>query len=131
MTVLDTSAAMALLVADHEAHERTVGQIPSGPVGLSGHALFETYSVLTRLPVHRVTPGVAARLLADNFGRSVEYQATVADLIEMAQAGISGGQVYDALIGLAARSAHRTLLTRDGRAMPTYLAMGADAVLLN
>ncbi len=42
----------------------------------------------------------------------------------LADLGISGGAVYDALVGLAARAAGLTLLTRDARALGTYAALG-------
>src|SRR3954462_9607333 len=48
--VLDTSAAVALVVADHEDHAVTVEKLAGRRLGFSGHAGFQTYSVLTRLP---------------------------------------------------------------------------------
>jgi predicted nucleic acid-binding protein len=131
VSLLDTSVAVALLVSDHSAHERTIAQLPRGSLGLSGHAVFETYSVITRLPNHRVSPAMARTLIAENFPSSVAYRATLDDLDEISRASLAGGQVYDALVALAARSVGRTLLTRDERAMPTYLATGVDVVLLD
>ena len=131
MSLLDTSVAVALLVSDHSADERTIAQLPQGSLGLSGHAVFETFSVITRLPNHRVSPAMAHTLISENFPRSIAYRATLEDLDEISRASLAGGQVYDALVALAARSVDRTLLTRDERAMPTYLAMGVDVVLLS
>jgi predicted nucleic acid-binding protein len=131
VSLLDTSVAVALLVSDHSAHERTIAQLPQGSLGLSGHAVFETFSVITRLPNHRVSPAMAHTLISENFPRSIAYRATLEDLDEISRASLAGGQVYDALVALAARSVDRTLLTRDERAMPTYLAMGVDVVLLS
>ncbi|MCB9430132.1 MAG: PIN domain-containing protein [Actinobacteria bacterium] len=131
MSLLDTSVAVALLVSDHSAHERTIAQLPQGSLGLSGHAVFETFSVITRLPNHRVSPAMAHTLISENFPRSIAYRETLEDLDEISRASLAGGQVYDALVALAARSVDRTLLTRDERAMPTYLAMGVDVVLLS
>lgn len=37
-----------------------------------------------------------------------------------AELGIASGAVYDGLVGLAARTDGRVLLTRDERAAPTY-----------
>ena len=66
--LLDTSTAVALLVADHEAHVRTVEATRGLRLGLSGHAWFETYSVLTRLPAGvRRSPADVHRLLAHDF----------------------------------------------------------------
>jgi uncharacterized protein with PIN domain len=50
IVLLDTSAAIALIVEDHEAHGVTREAVDGRELGLSGHARFETYSVLTRLP---------------------------------------------------------------------------------
>jgi hypothetical protein len=44
----------------------------------------------------------------------------------MVNAGISGGAVYDGLIGLTAATAECRLLTRDGRASKTYERLGVD-----
>ena len=48
--LVDTSVAVALTVADHEDHEATIAAVGGRRLGLSGHAVFETFSVLTRLP---------------------------------------------------------------------------------
>jgi hypothetical protein len=45
---------------------------------------------------------------------------------ELAGLGISGGAVYDALVGAAARQHRRTLLSGDARARPAYEALGVD-----
>src|SRR5450759_2068821 len=66
--LLDTSAAVALVVEDHEAHAATLEALRGRRLGLAGHAWFETYSVLTRLPAPlRRSPADAGRLLARNF----------------------------------------------------------------
>jgi hypothetical protein len=48
--LVDTSVVVALTVADHEHHDATFGALGSRRLGLAGHAAFETFSVLTRLP---------------------------------------------------------------------------------
>ena len=50
VVLLDTSTAIALVVEDHEAHVATLEAVRGRRLGLAGHAWFETYSVLTRLP---------------------------------------------------------------------------------
>ena len=98
--LLDTSAAIALMVEDHDAHAATLDAIRGRQLGLAGHAWFETYSVLTRLPAGlRRSPGDALRLLAGNFPASRFLgEAEAADLgRELAVLRISGGAVYDAL----------------------------------
>ena len=41
----------------------------------------------------------------------------------LADAGVAGGAVYDALVALAVREADAELLTRDARAAATYAAL--------
>jgi len=125
--LLDTSAAIALVLEDHDAHAATVATVRGHRLGLAGHAWFETYSVLTRLPgALRRSPADAERLLAHNFPASafLSESATAALGAELGRLGIAGGSVYDALVGAAARHHGQPLLTRDTRAGPTFGAMG-------
>jgi predicted nucleic acid-binding protein len=78
---------------------------------VAAYALVEVYSVLTRLPSpHRLAPRDAWTLVHANFmvkGRIVtlagaEYARLLARLAEQ---GIGGGRVYDAVIGECARRA--------------------------
>src|SRR5258708_36954726 len=63
--LIDTSVAVALVVADHVHHDSTTRAIGRRSAGLAGHAAFETFSVLTRMPPpHRRTPRAATRPLA-------------------------------------------------------------------
>ena len=124
--LLDTSAAIALIVEDHEAHPVTLEVVRGRRIGLAGHAWFETYSVLTRLPGGlRRSPADVAALLAHNFPATAFLEAEVAAGLgpELAQLGISGGAVYDALVGAAARQHGRVLLSGDARARPVYEAL--------
>jgi predicted nucleic acid-binding protein len=133
IALLDTSTAIALLVEDHEAHEATLEAVRGRRLGLAGHAWFETYSVLTRLPgTQRRSPADAARLLAHNFPDSAFLGADDARALgpEVARLGVSGGSVYDALVGAAARQHHRRLVSSDVRARPVYETLGVDVELL-
>ena len=131
--LLDTSAAIALVVEDHEAHLVTRDAVRGWRLGLAGHAWFETYSVLTRLPggLRRSSAEVAA-LLLHNFPASafLTEQAAAALGSELARLGISGGAVYDALVALAARQHDRTLVSGDARARPVYEALGVRVRLV-
>lgn len=127
--LLDTSAAIALVLEDHDGHEQVVAAVRGHRLGLAGHAWFETYSVVTRLPgVLRRAPSDVARLLTHNFPERAFLGASEASALvsEFARLGISGGSVYDALVGAAARHHRHPLLTRDLRAHPTYVAMGVE-----
>ena len=131
--LLDTSAAIALVVEDHEAHIATLEAVRGRRLGLAGHAWFETYSVLTRLPGGlRRSPGDVAGLLSHDFPASafLSQEAAAALGSELARLGISGGAVYDALVGSAARRPDRTLLTGDARARPVYEALGVRVRLV-
>lgn len=127
IVLLDTSAAIALVVEDHETHAATVGAVRGRRLGLAGHAWFETYSVLTRLPGGlRRSPADVLRLLAHNFPASVFLGVKESAEFgpELARLGVSGGAVYDALVGAAARQHRRRLVTGDARARPVYEALG-------
>jgi predicted nucleic acid-binding protein len=131
--LLDTSTAIALVLEDHEAHDSTLDAVRGRQLGLAGHAWFETYSVLTRLPAGlRRSPANALRILARNFPAS-EFLGEVgaADLAqELGPLGIAGGSVYDALVGAAARQHGRPLASRDARARPTYEALGVKTEVI-
>jgi predicted nucleic acid-binding protein len=131
--LVDTSVAVALLVLDHHDHETTFNRIGHKRLGLAGHAAFETFSVLTRLPPPaRRSPAAAGRLLAANFGRSHFLgPAAAAELLgSLAGLRLAGGSVYDALVGAAAKEAGITLVTRDRRAVDTYRALDVDFELI-
>lgn len=127
--LLDTSSAIALIVEDHEAHAATLEAVRGHRLGLAGHAWFETYSVLTRLPAGlRRSPSDAIRLLAHNFPASAFLGETAAGDLggELAGLGVSGGAVYDALVGAAARQHRRPLVSGDARARPVYESLGVE-----
>jgi predicted nucleic acid-binding protein len=131
--LVDTSVAVALLVPDHDHHEATFEAVGRLRLGLAGHAAFETYSVLTRLPPPaRRTGGAAARLLSANFpaSRFLGAHASGALLVSLADGGIAGGQVYDALVGAAAKHHGIVLTTRDRRAADTYRRLDVDFELV-
>lgn len=127
--LLDTSAAIALVTEDSAAHDAVRSACTGLVLGLSGHALLETYSVLTRLPGgSRLSPDAAARVIDHEFPGSVALppDEAVRAVSELADAGVAGGAVYDGLVALAARSAGITLLTCDRRAIGTYAKLKTD-----
>ncbi|SRR6266550_4582653 len=132
--LVDTSVAVALVVADHEHHLQTVKAMGHRRLGLAGHAAFETFSVLTRLPPPaRRSPNLVSRLLAENFPENRYLSPQRADeLIELlGKVGIAGGSVYDALVGATAIEHRLKLVTRDQRALVTYRALQVDVELLS
>jgi predicted nucleic acid-binding protein len=129
VVLLDTSTAIALVVEDHEAHDATLEAVRGRRLGLAGHAWFETYSVLTRLPGGlRRSPRDALRILARNFPASGLLGEVEAAALgeELARLRISGGAVYDALVGAAARQHRQPLTSRDARARPVYDALAVE-----
>ena len=125
----DTSVAVAALDPTHEAHLACRGALVDLHPALAGHAMFETYSVLTRLPLPlRLSADQAASALTEAFPADCWLDATATrDLRErLAGLAVVGGSVYDALVGQAAATNHRTLLTRDRRAERTYRSLGVE-----
>ncbi|HJQ42137.1 MAG TPA: type II toxin-antitoxin system VapC family toxin [Jatrophihabitantaceae bacterium] len=130
---LDTSVAIPLLVQTHRAHHAVVSWWDGREIALSGHALAETYSVLTRLPDDlRLAPRDAARLIDERFAPPLLVGARIARRLPevLSKAGVAGGAVYDALVALAAVEHRCQLATRDARAKATYEAMGAHVLVV-
>lgn len=127
--LVDTSVAVAVVLEDHEHHGSTLHAIRNRTLGLAGHAAFETFSVLTRLPPPaRRSPEAVTRLISANF-LSIKYLSTsgaAALLPKFSDLRIAGGSVYDALVGAVAAESGLVLLTRDARAIPTYRALAVD-----
>jgi predicted nucleic acid-binding protein len=119
----DTSCMVAAVSSWHEHHKRAINEIQSRlkkkqRMIIAGHSLVEAYSVLTRLPApHRISAQDANAVLQSNFiknGITIALDASAyQSLLHSASAqGISGGQVYDALIAASARQAKaETLVT--------------------
>ena len=131
--LVDTSVAVALTVADHEHHDATFEALEGRRLGLAGHAAFETFSVLTRLPAPaRRTPATVARLLATTFphSRFLGAQACRSLFERLDAVGIAGGSVYDALVGAVAVEHGVRLVSRDRRALETYRALGIEVEYL-
>lgn len=131
--LVDTSVAVALSAEDHPDRAACRAVVQGRRIGLAGHAAFETYSVLTRLPPPaRRTPESATRLITRNFPhtRFLSSEAAGALLDRLSAVGISGGSVYDALVGATAVDVGVPLVTRDRRALGTYRALDVDVVLV-
>ena len=130
--LVDTSVAVALCVADHEGRTASRRAVEGRRLGLAGHAVWETFSVLTRLPPPaRLSSAAASRMLAANFP-STRFlgQAESAALLDRLEVlGISGDSIYDALVGSAAVAAGVPLVTRDRRALPTHRLLAVGVIL--
>jgi len=131
--LVDTSVAVALVVADHDDHAAVTRAVGKRRVGLAGHAAFETFSVLTRLPTPaRRPPQVVGRLLQAGFPatRFLGARDTEALLERLTGLAIAGGNVYDALVGAAAVAHDLPLATRDRRALDVYRLLDVELELL-
>ncbi len=129
---LDASVAVPLLVQTHRAHAAVTRWWDDREIALSGHAVAETYSVLTRLPGDlRVAPAVAARLLSERFAPPLLLGPEAAGRLPdvLSHLGIAGGAVYDALVALAAAEHGAELATRDARAKATYETVGVRVIV--
>jgi predicted nucleic acid-binding protein len=125
----DTSVAVAALDPTHEAHGACRRALVELRPALAGHATFETYSVLTRLPLPlRLSAGQAATVLDAAFPDDCWLDVTgTRDLRQrLASLEIVGGAIYDALVAQASIANHRSLLTRDRRAERTYRSLGIE-----
>jgi len=134
IALVDTSVAIALVLSAHEGHASTIEAVRGYRLGLSGHAWFEAYSVLTRLPSGaRRAPAEILALLSRDFPetRFLDGEGMANLREELARLGIAGGSVYDALVGAAARHHGLQLLSRDHRATDTYRALGVDVTLIS
>lgn len=134
VALLDTSTAVPFLLTTHAAHDTTFNALHQLELGLSGHAQFETFSTLTRMPEPgRTSPSRAVYLIEQNFPHTVHLTArrTRDMLSRLALLGIAGGAIYDALVAAAAEEHGLPLYTRDRRALLTYQRFGADYRLLD
>jgi predicted nucleic acid-binding protein len=130
---VDTSVAVPLLVRSHQHHADVVRWWGGQELTLSGHALAETYSVLTRLPGDaRLSASDAARLLDARFTTPLTLSGQAAREVHatLSGLGVAGGAVYDGLVALAAKEHGMALATRDARARGTYDAVGVSVILV-
>lgn len=130
----DTSVVVPGLLSWHDFHAAALAAL-DGVTRLPGHAVVESFAVLTRLPRGRaISAEDAAARLAEEFpGKplvpsSADYRALLATL---GNTRISGGAAYDAVIAASAQRAGAVLRTRDRRALPTYAMLGAEVELVD
>ncbi len=133
MLTADTSVVVAVLSGWHEHHEQALAaaeEVSQIPV----HVALEAASVLTRLPggLARPLSEVVHALQRSFSGALLTLPATEhwKFLELMAQAGLGGGALYDALIAATATHHGARLLTLDHRALTTYAALRADVVVV-
>jgi predicted nucleic acid-binding protein len=118
---LDSSFLIALIADWHAQHPRTLRSYDRwlaerAQVLVPWHAVAECYSVLTRLPApYRFPTQVAHQSLSQNIAKNamtvaLEPQQVWRVIEDLARLGITGGQVYDALIAASAAEARAHVL---------------------
>jgi predicted nucleic acid-binding protein len=134
MIAVDSSVAVAGILAAHENHEAARRCLEADRPRLVAHSAFETYSVLTRLPLpDRLSPSAAWRLLDRHFRSAplvLRARSLQQLLASLANSGVWGGSVYDGLVAGTAKEHGAELVTLDRRAVPTYEAVGVAFRLL-
>lgn len=128
MIALDTSVVVAAFASWHEAHKSAALCLAREP-RIPAHVMLETYAVLTRLPPpHRAPADVVFAFLKQRFTAApltLPGTAQASLLAQISASGLTGGAIYDALIGATVRHAGATLITRDLRATRAYDVVGA------
>lgn len=134
MIAVDSSVAIAGLLAAHENHDAARSCLEAERPRLVAHAAFETYSVLTRLPLpDRLDPVEAWTLLGRHFPSAplvLRARSLQRLLAALAGSGVCGGAVYDGLVAGTAKEHGAELVTLDRRAVPTYRAVGVSFRIL-
>ncbi|MGI8594054.1 MAG: PIN domain-containing protein [Solirubrobacteraceae bacterium] len=129
----DSSALIAAFGGWHRRHGPALDALAE-VADLATHAELEAYSVLTRLPKpHRAPAELAAEYLSGGYpGRRLVLPAARRNgfVTRLADRGISGGMVYDALIAATAAEHGLRLLTCDKRAERTYERLGVAYELI-
>jgi len=132
---------VAAVCAWHEYHAAAAAELNrrlgnAEPMVVAAPALVETYAVLTRLPPpHRLSPADALAILDASFMRSGRLialdPASYRTLLRGApNAGIAGGQTYDAVIACCAERANASaVLTFNRRHFEALLPSGIDVVV--
>ena len=127
MSVLfDASVLVAGLVEAHPHHGAAFPWIQRVQAGrlrgaVAAHSLAETYSVLTTLPHQpRITPAASLRLIRESLLRFHVVALGARDYLTvvrtLADAGLAGGIIYDALAARAAAKTHaKRILTLNQR----------------
>ncbi|KGN38264.1 ribonuclease [Knoellia subterranea KCTC 19937] len=129
----DTSVLVPALLPWHAEHEPSRARLRDAVDHVPAHVLLETFSVLTRLPSpHRIAAADASSVLGALSLKVVTLPASQHPglVTTLADRGLRGGAIYDALVGRTATHHGLTLLTRDRRAAATYDAVAVAYTLL-
>jgi predicted nucleic acid-binding protein len=117
----DSSCMVAILVDFHFGHQAAAAEygarLGRGEImAVAAHSLAETFAVLTRSPTpvrfstERALSAIDRAFLTRGEIVALETSEYVAALRAAVTSGVSGGQIYDALIAACARKAHVDVL---------------------
>ncbi len=134
MIFLDTSVLVAVFYGNHPRHDACMeifrGAVPANAAcGL--HSIAELYAVVTRLPVRPAIGPEQVLLFLESLRQHVSLISLDAEdyvdvLARAADAGVTGGKIYDALLLACARKidaeAVYTLNARDFRGLAADFA---------
>lgn len=133
MKAADSSVVIAGFASWHSGHDAARRALDGG-LRLVDHCALETFSVLTRLPPpHRVAPELVREFLTARFTQPFlrlgepAFREFVSGL---ADHGVGGGGVYDALVAATAAAHGAELLSCDRRAMQVYERYALSVKLL-
>jgi predicted nucleic acid-binding protein len=112
--LFDTSVLIAAIVEAHPMHSHAFpwlkrAKLLEFEMLVASHTLAELYAVLTTLPVSpRIAPDIAKRLINKNIEAtakiiSLSSHDYIRIIENLADSGLSGGVIYDALIVKAAQ----------------------------
>jgi len=122
--LFDASVLVPALLPSHPMHGQAYPSLERALRGqlqivLAAHTLAETYAVLSTLPVHpRIGPDQARHLVRQVTRAAQVVSLSAADYLgvldAVAERGLTGGVIYDALLVQAAKKARADrLLTLD------------------
>ncbi len=124
----DSSVLVAGFGPWHDRHDAAVRAL-RGLSDLVAHAELEAYSVLTRLPgPYRAPAAIVAQYFRDRYPGArlvLGDEDRSSFVLQLAESGVMGGAVYDALIAETAKAHGLRLLTCDARATVVYARLGA------
>lgn len=137
MIVPDSSVLVAGFVPGHRFHEAALSALAEvrSSGSLIAHTTAETFAVLSGPGgIYRAKADAVVAYLGQFLQGSSPIQPRPGSYLEalglLSDHGRSGGAIYDALIGLAARDAGAELVSLDGRAGRTYALCGVEVRLL-
>ena len=115
---LDTSVLVAAFYADHEHHSPSLDiflRFGKKDACCAAHSLAEVYAVLTSMPAPRRVTGEQALLFPGDIRTNLTLVAlTAREYVQMVEevraAGITGGTIYDAILGYCALKAEAKVI---------------------